>query len=82
VANHGLAANQRFQKHPKINHQPPAKWLPPEVLEPIRRQLGVADCVLNVPVSHVSLPGAGIMEITKTKRSVAAMTMSRGPRPS
>jgi len=38
-----------------------APWLPPEILEPIRRQLGIAHGVLNVPVAEIGLQGARVV---------------------
>jgi hypothetical protein len=35
----------------------------PEILEPRWRQLGVAHCVLNIPVAEVSLQGAGVVAL-------------------
>jgi|SRR6266404_2069172 hypothetical protein len=35
--------------------------LPPEVLEPVRRQLGVPDCVLDVFVPEIGLQRAGVV---------------------
>jgi hypothetical protein len=40
----------------------PASVLP-EILEPIRRHLGVSDCVHDIFVAHVVLKGSGVMPI-------------------
>ena len=39
--------------------------IPPELLEPVRRQLGVANGVLDVPMPHVVLNGSGIMPLPR-----------------
>jgi len=43
--------------------QPNLRALPPEILEPRRRKLGVADGVLDVAVSQVGLQGARVMPL-------------------
>jgi hypothetical protein len=37
--------------------------IPPEVLEPIRRQLGVAHGVLDIAVAEIGLQGAGVVAL-------------------
>jgi hypothetical protein len=40
-------------------NSPPS--VPPEILEPVRRQLCVPNGVLNIAISEVRLQGAGVM---------------------
>ena len=59
----------------RIRHEDPANLLQmfrtveaiwsPEILEAARRQLGVADGVLNVLVAEVGLQGAGVMAFVR-----------------
>ena len=39
--------------------------IPPEILEPARCQLGVANCMLYVPMPHVVLNRPGIMPLAR-----------------
>jgi hypothetical protein len=38
-------------------------WLSPEVSESVARQLGIANCVLDVPVAEIGLQRAGVVAI-------------------
>jgi hypothetical protein len=46
-----------------------AAALAPEVFEPIGRQFGVADCVLNVSVAQVGLQRPGIMAFVGQRKT-------------
>jgi hypothetical protein len=40
-------------------------WLPPEILEPIRRLLGVAHRMLDILVAEIGLQGPGIVALAR-----------------
>jgi hypothetical protein len=44
-----------------------AASLPPEILEPIRRQFGIADGMLDVFVAEISLECAGVMALIRQR---------------
>ena len=54
-------AIKRTKRMPRRACRAGRQSIPPEILEPIRRQLGIAHRVLDVLVSHPRLNSAGIM---------------------
>jgi hypothetical protein len=56
-----VATQHRAAASLKAARNPPNRSIPPEVLEPIRRQLGVAHRVLDVLVAKVCLQRPGVV---------------------
>ena len=49
-----------------------------KVLEPIGRQLGVTDRVLNIPVTEICLQGAGVVALVGHRMPFADSETARG----
>jgi hypothetical protein len=49
-------------KHPLLEPRPASRHsTPPEILEPVVRQLGIANRVLDIPMPEPSLQGSGVV---------------------
>src|SRR6185437_10373144 len=57
----------------------PAEDLPPKVLEPIRRQLGIRARVLDVFVAEIGLQGAGTMLLVGQRQAASMAQLVGGP---